>query len=155
MTRKASKADAAQYLAEMRETIPAGTTLTTVLRHRSPSGMTRAIDVYQFSCEDGRVSKSWLSYRVAAVIGEPFSERYEAVNVYGAGMDMGFHLVYGLARRLFPDGFDCTGERCPSNDHTNGMPRPAASATALGYYPEIDRPHHSDGGYALRQEWLG
>jgi hypothetical protein len=56
----------------------------------------------------------------------------------GAGMDMGFALVYNLSRSLYPNGFDCIGESCPSNDHVNGY----------------NRSHHADGGYALQQSWL-
>jgi len=56
-------------------------------------------------------------------------------------MDMGFHLVYSLSRALYPDGFACVGDYCPSNDHSNGQPKDLRS-------------HHRDGGYALRQEWI-
>lgn len=147
MTRKNSAAEIAEWTQEMRADVPPGSTLTTVLRHRSASGMTRDIDVYSFTCEDGRVVKRWLSYRAAAILGWTFNERTEAVRVSGAGMDMGFHLVYSLSRRLYPDGFTCTGKdypdkRCPSNDHSNGAPIDGTM-------------HHSDGGYAISHEWLG
>ena len=56
-------------------------------------------------------------------------------------MDMGFHLVYELSRALYPAGFVCSGDKCNSNDHSNG-----------------DRDHsphqHQDGGYALRCRWI-
>jgi hypothetical protein len=118
--------------------------------------MSRAIDLYALTCEpDGTVGRYWLSYRAAAVMGWTFSNRYEALIASGAGMDMGFHAVYSLSSRLYPDGFDCTGERCPSSDHSNGMPRPlitaAEAASMIGKAPV---PHHASGGYALRQAWL-
>lgn len=145
---------------QMRDLLPPGGTVTTVLRHVSPSGMTRGIDAYALQCDPdhpGRVIRSWLSYRVAAVLGWRFDGKRECVKVSGAGMDMGFHLVYSLSRRLYRDGFDCIGERCPSNDHSNGMPRNRAQwptvPNGAGSWDTL-RPHHADGGYALRQEWL-
>jgi hypothetical protein len=132
----------AEWLADLRETLPPGSTVHTVLRHVSQSGMSRAIDLYALRCEDGAVSKSWISYRAAAVMGWTFSQRYEALSVSGAGMDMGFHAVYTLSRYLYPDGFDCAGERCRSNDHSNGQRERGAGI------------RHADGGYALRHEWL-
>jgi hypothetical protein len=46
-------------------------------------------------------------------------------------------VVYELAAALFPGGFRCTGEQCPSNEHTNGD---------RDYSPH----HHQSGGYAFR-----
>src|SRR5712692_6873174 len=77
---------------------------------------------------------------VAAVVGYSLAQ-YEGIKVSGAGMDMGFHLVYSLSYDLYPDGFECIGERCPSNDHSNGD---------RDYSPH----HHKDGGYALLQRWI-
>lgn len=66
----------------------------------------------------------------------------DALVVNGCGMDMGFHVVYELGYTLYGrDGFICIGERCPSNDHSNGD---------RDYTPHA----HTDGGYALRYEWL-
>ncbi len=121
----------------LREMLPPGSVVHTALRHVSRSGMMRAIGCYRLREEDA----DWLSYRVATATGYPFSEKYEAVRADGCGMDMGFAVVYDLARTLYPDGFECIGDGCPSNDHTNGD---------RGYTPH----HHADGGYALRQRWL-
>ena len=49
----------------------------------------------------------------------------------GAGMDMGFHLVYSLSRRLFPDGFK----------------------TPKGYRRNGPLKYDTDGGYALKHQW--
>lgn len=109
--------------------------------------MTRDIDLLKMA--DDREGFRWLSYRAAAILGNTMG--HDAVRVGGAGMDMGFHLVYTLSRTLYPDGFDCVGlyqdnrtdgPRCPSNDHSNGL---------RDYGPSI---RHEDGGYALRQRWL-
>jgi hypothetical protein len=51
---------------------------------------------------------------------------------------MGFAAVYELSSMLYPNGFNCLGNRCPANDHFN----------------RVDVKHHRDGGYALRHEWL-
>lgn len=125
----------------LRELVPPGTTVYTILRHVSRSGMSRRIDLYVIQDGESR----WLSgyYKTAEGIT---NRKYEAITVQGCGMDMGYHLVYNLSRMLYPDGFTCVGDGspstcCPSNDHSNG-----------------DRDHtphlHRDGGYALRQRWL-
>ncbi len=87
------------------------------------------------------MNKQWLSYWIAKATGETYDNKRECLSVGGCGMDMGFHVVYNLSCALFRDKFQCIGEGCPSNDHHNG--------------DRNRKPHlHSDGGYALRQEWL-
>ncbi len=135
MTSKQQSANEA--IMRMRETLKPGDTVYTVLRHVSRSGMSRAIDLYKLS--DGE--PQWLSRLAARATGDTFDEKRECIRVGGCGMDMGFHLVYGLSRVLFKDAFQCIGERCPSNDHSNGD---------RDYTPHL----HSDTGYALRQRWM-
>lgn len=126
----------------LREMLPPGSTVKTILRHVSRSGMTRAIS----PVVDGE-DVTYLVLR--AVPGWRFNSRHGGITQEGCGMDMGFNLVYTLSATLYPDGFDCVGEgtpdvwgsRCPSNDHSNGD---------RNYQPH----HHTSGGYALRQEWL-
>lgn len=120
------------------EILKPGDTIYTVLRHVSRSGMYRAIDLYKL--EDGQ--PIWLS-AYAAILLEGFDNRHEACKASGCGMDMGFHLVHNLGYALFPDGYTCTGENCPSNDHRNNP------------YPDKDgKMHHLSGGYALNQRWM-
>jgi hypothetical protein len=85
-------------------------------------------------------------------------------------MDMGFALVHELSGRLYPDGFGCLGERCPSNDHRNGDrdytphdPHAGDSAgrKTCGCIKCVRDPrekayhwHGKSGDYALGQEWL-
>jgi hypothetical protein len=182
MATRSTAAERAEWTANLRETLPPGSTAYTVLRHVSASGMTRDIDVYAFAPGDtpDHPTKFWLSYRVAAILGESYNDRREAVRVGGAGMDMGFHIVYRLSHALYPDGFACIGDRCPSNDHTNGRARAHEFPTTYGGQPvgrfspcpiydrgnEGDRcglgrsKHptaamwHRDGGYAISQEWI-
>lgn len=139
---KAKYAERTEWLRKLHEALKPGDTITMVIRHVSSSGMYRAIDFYLLTCSKGEISRSWLSYWMAhAGIGR-WDDRKEAVGMTGVGMDMGFHAVYNLGSMLYPNGFTCTGARCPSNDHSNG---------------DRDRTphHHSSGGYALRYEWLG
>ena len=84
-----------------------------------------------------------MSGTVARAIGETFDREYGGVKVGGAGMDMGFHLVYVLSRELYGSGYQCVGERCPSNEHVN--PGPLRNV--------YDGRTHKD-GYALRHRWL-
>lgn len=128
-----SKTERAKAIERLRAAMPPGTTVYTILRHVSRSGMMRHISVKT------EMQGQW-DYPVAVVTGTTLAER-EGIKVSGAGMDMGFHLVYSLSYDLYPNGFDCIGENCPSNDHSN--------------YRNGDAPtHHTDGGYALRQRWI-
>jgi len=82
------------------ENLPKGTTLYTVLRHVSGSGMARWITV--FRVEDGEIrrvpvpeSHYWLKT----------SQHNADYRVNGAGMDMGFELVYSLGMQIHNDGY--------------------------------------------------
>lgn len=134
-----------EFIAKLRETLKPGDTLHTVLRSVSRSGMQRVIDVYHlYANEKGEMQKDWLSYWIAKACDFKFQDqrgKTEGIKIDGCGMDMGFSIVYDLGRTLWPDGFECAGEKCRSNDHSNG--------------DRNRKPHmHNDGGYALRQEWL-
>jgi hypothetical protein len=130
MTTKAQLSEQVEAREKLRELLPPGTTVSTILRHVSRSGMQRSIS----PIIDGE-DYSWL---VRRAIGGIIDQRNGGIKRTGCGMDMGFDLVYSLSRALYPNGFACIGERCPSNDHSNHDPGPA----------------HGDGGYALEQRWL-
>lgn len=124
---------------QLRAMMPPGTTVRTILRHASRSGMTRAISPI-IDGED-------VSYLVARAGIGTFDRRWGGIKMTGTGMDMGFALVYEIARALYPKGHQCTGDRygdrdCPSNDHSNERT------------PDHTARWHSDGGYALKQRWL-
>jgi hypothetical protein len=131
-----------------------GDTLYTILRHVSRSGMQREIDIISIKC--GGISvfgseillpevRHW-SHVAARALGRKIGP-HNGIKIGGAGMDMGFALVYELSSVLWPDGFMCVGDsticgkRCPSNDHSNGD---------RNYTAHL----HRDGGYALRQAWI-
>lgn len=103
MTTKFSKAQIEESRADLLRNVKPGDTIYTILRHRSRSGMYRAIDLY--------VVKDGAPFRIswdAAALLEGYDEKHEACRASGAGMDMGFHLVYNLAHRLFGDGYALT-----------------------------------------------
>lgn len=74
-------------------------TVYTVLRRVSASGMTRAI-----SLKVAQGSNVYdITYLAAQAMGEKCAEvnGHNVIKVQGVGMDMGFHLVYGLSSVLF------------------------------------------------------
>ena len=137
---KTTKAERQESIKRLREIVEkSDRTVYTILRHVSRSGMSRLIDCYVIVNN----RPQWISYHVAQACGYSLAEKNgdRCIRVGGCGMDMGFSIVYNLSSVLFPV-YTCTGEGCRSNDHVNG-----------------DRDYtvgkkHSDGGYALHQEWI-
>lgn len=132
-----------EAVTKLRELLAPGDTVYTVLRHVSSSGMSRWIDCYVIRDDE----PLWISWWAAKATGNSVNTRnHEGVEMGGAGMDMGFALVYAISRAVFADGFDCISDPssdrapydCPSNDHSN----------------REHRQHHTEGGYALRHRWL-
>jgi hypothetical protein len=144
MTTKAQQREQAEAVERLREMIHPGDTVRTILRHVSASGMSRSISLIIIDEDGDTFDVSWIAARA---LGDRIDQKNDGIKVSGCGMDMGFHLVYGLSATLFPDGFECIGDgdgyptRCPSNDHSNGD---------IDYSPH----HHSRGGYALKHRWL-
>jgi len=146
---RVSKSDRTEAIARLRSLVEPGDTIHTVLRSVSRSGMSRSIDAYVFKADErtGDLIKHWLSYSIAQAGIGTWDNGRECVKMGGAGMDMGFALVYALSATLFPDGHGCTGERCPSNDHSNGDRDYTPDAGSGTHW-------HTDGGYALRHRWI-
>jgi hypothetical protein len=135
MTRK--EAERQEFVEKLREILKPGDVLYTTVSHVSRSGMSRVIDVHQIVDNQPRC----LSFWVAKATEHTIDKRNGGVRIGGCGMDMGFALVYQVSQALFPTGFECIGEGCPSNDHVNGD---------RDYSPH----HHHSGGYAIRQRWM-
>lgn len=139
--KKFTKEDKEQARERLARELKPGDTVHTILEHVSRSGMFRHVRPVVIRNNEA-VN---LGYSAGALLGESVTD--QSVHMGGCGMDMGFELVYQLGMALFPDGFECIGEgtergqRCPSNDHSNGD---------RNYKPH----HHGGGGYALRQRWL-
>lgn len=131
-----------EAIAKLRGMLQPGDTVYTILNSVSRSGMNRRISLCVGSGKDVN-NITWL---VAHALGEPIKQRGQyvqdaGISVSGCGMDMGFELVYRLSSKLYSEGFECAGVRCPSNDHSNGD-------------RNREPHHHSDGGYALKHKWL-
>ncbi len=117
-----------------------GDTVYAILRHVSRSGMMRHISLKVHTPE----GMQDITYLASKVLDDRIADD-GGIKVGGCGMDMGFHLVYGLSYRLFRDqGFKCIGENCPANDHAN-PPYPKRKVNGMV---------HSDAGYALMHSWL-
>lgn len=141
---KAQETERDDAIKRLREEIKPGQTLRTILRHVSSSGMSRSISVIQIKRDGSTFDWTWL---VARAIGEKIDQRHEGLKISGAGMDMGFEVVYRLSMALYGGkrGYPCLGEKCPSNVHVNG-PNPPRGERGKGI-------RHDD-GYALSHRWL-
>ena len=134
---KHSKKEVQEAFDTLRKMLKPGDTVHTILDNVSRSGMSRNIRVVVL--RDGEAMHP--NYSVSVLLGYPWAKHGDGMRVGGCGMDMGFALVYHLSCVLFPNGFECIGQGCPSNDHSNGD---------RDYTPH----HHQEGGYALRHRWL-
>lgn len=121
----------------LRTWLKPGDTVHCILRSVSRSGMSRVIDLVKIT--PGGTSA--LGYNAALAMDYRFDSDRQGIKISGCGMDMGFELVYQLGHCLWPTGYTCYGEKCRSNDHTNGD---------RNYKPHL----HKDPGYALRHNRL-
>jgi hypothetical protein len=156
MSTKANNTARAEALQELHKILKPGDTLHTITRHVSSSGMSRAISVVKVG-RDGSIF--YLDGLVARAGIFSLHPRYDGLKLDGAGMDMGFHLVYSVSRAVFADGFKCTGHdgtkrapACPSNDHSNYYAETRGQANPPANYSRGRK--HSDPGYALRHRWM-
>lgn len=141
---KAAEKKAAQQEAikRLREEVKPGSTLYTVLRHVSSSGMSRSVSVIQIKRGE---TYDW-SYLVAKAIDEKIDQTHDGIKIPGAGMDMGFELVYRLSYALYGGkrGYPCLGDKCPSNVHVNDYTAPRGKGKGIRH----------DDGYAISHRWL-
>lgn len=106
-----------QVKKDLRELIKPGDTVYTCLRSVSASGMSRQISVHiaivelrSVTPKEGETRKNKkvvvirdVSGFVARILDYRQNDRNGALIVGGCGTDMGFHLVYSLARSLYPE----------------------------------------------------
>lgn len=96
-----------EAIESLRECFKPGDTVYCILRHVTRSGMQRSISPIYF-VNGNPIQPRYPWYSVCKALGwTPDNER-DAVKVDGAGMDMGFHLVYSLAATLYGDGYALT-----------------------------------------------
>lgn len=134
------KAEAkAQAIGYLKEYLKPGDTVYVTLRHVSGSRMSRSITaLIPTLSTEGKSGIYDITYLVAAACDLKIDDRHGGAKMGGCGSNMGFMMIYHLASMMWPDGFDCIGEHCPANDHSN----------------RVDAKHHSAGGYALTTCWL-
>jgi hypothetical protein len=75
-------------------------TIYTIVTKVAPSGMSRWLKLYIVA--DSQPIN--ITREAAAIFGAPYSYEY-GLKVRGAGMDMGFHVVYSLSYELYKDGY--------------------------------------------------
>lgn len=147
----------------LREILKPGTTVRTILRSVSRSGMIREISAVVVAKDGSVIDLDWMIVR--AGLGYKFGKN--GIKIGGCGMDMGFALVYDLSRSLYPNGYKCTGssKSCQSNDHSNYrayLEHGTYNHETGEWEGRVANPKknygrgrkHRDGGYALSQRWL-
>lgn len=99
-----SKQEHTEQLEKLRAWFPKGSTVYTLLRHVSRSGMQRQISVVAIIDKD---DVRHPNYSVSRVLGYRLNKggMHDAIIVNGAGMDMGFEIAYSLASKLYGDGY--------------------------------------------------
>lgn len=111
---------------ELRELLPPGTTVFSILRSVSQSGMSRRISFMIF-----RDNQPYhLDFSVGIALDRTRPDKGEGLKIDGGGMDMGFHVVHSLSYAL----------------HGTGSPRDTSEQTAAR---GDTRP-----GYTLNHRWL-
>ena len=154
-TRRYTQDETLAAIDYLHDKLTPGRTVYTKLTHVSRSGMSRSIEVY---LAEGRDNLTDITWQVARATNSRVDNNHGGIVMQGCGMDMGFALVYGLGRTLYPDGVPCTGSRgydpdtyatlqdpprCKSNDHANDATVP--------YSRDVI---HENSGYALNQVWM-
>lgn len=82
--------------------LPKGSTVYTILKHLSRSGMFRVIDLIYI-----KDNQPWhVPYGLLEDIGFKYNRRHEGIARTGTGMDMGFDLVYSLSCKLYGSEHD-------------------------------------------------
>jgi hypothetical protein len=99
---KLQKAEQEAARDDLRAILPAGSTVYTVLRHVSASGMSRNLDCYALATDsDGKAWIRRITWQVCKATGHRYNRRAEALTITGCGMDMGFAVVNDLSMGLY------------------------------------------------------
>lgn len=91
-----------EAIAWFRTNVPEGSTVFTILRHVSSSGMTRHIGLVVIKGNDVIYHPN---HSASTILRLRQNKDKDGVIVGGCGMDMGFHLVYELASAVYGDGY--------------------------------------------------
>ena len=77
------------------------TTIWVLCRHVSSAGATRVLSF--FVVKDNTII--CIDWFLQDFLGYKSHKKFDGVVVKGCGMDMGFHVVYSLSRKLYDDGY--------------------------------------------------
>lgn len=97
-----TKTERDEAIERLKGWIKPGDTLYTILRHRASSGMSRSISVIGIS-DERRIYD--FDYNISRALGLKIDQTHGGLRMRGAGMDMGFEIVYNLGYCLFGDGY--------------------------------------------------
>jgi len=104
MSKSATKTDKAESLERLREWFPKGSTVYTILRNVSRSGMSRDIGIIALVIGDnGKAYMMHPNHATSVVLG--LTLKRDCVRVGGGGMDMGYHVAHSLSQALYGDGY--------------------------------------------------
>ena len=126
---KQAEQERLEAIASLRKYLKPNDTVFVSCESVSRSGMSRVLNFRIFRGSQRNPRPIWLSSWIAKACGYSMSRDPQGVKVSGCGMDMGFSVVYGLGRTLWPKGTR------KAHGSRNGEP---------------DR----GGGYALNYTWI-
>lgn len=98
MTTKFTKAEQAEALETLKDTLKDVDRLYTILRHVSSSGMSRVISVAYVNSAGEIDTLDWLIAKAGIYSRTPISSKHDGLKVSGVGMDMGYDVVYTISR---------------------------------------------------------
>lgn len=104
---KIKKADRDQQIEQLRKWFPKGSTVYTILRSVSRSGMSRQISVVCLMADGSKITDLHPNWSISQVLGYRLNKggAHDALIINGCGMDMGFEIAYSLAAALHGDGY--------------------------------------------------
>ncbi len=88
----------------LREWMPKGSTVYTILETVSKSGMRRTIRLVVLVNGEAEPYPIHPNYNAALVLGRTQATKGDGIVCNGCGMDMGFDLVYSLSCSLYGEG---------------------------------------------------
>ena len=114
-----------------------GMCVHTILRSGSEQGKSKRISIILLQNDN----YLYLTVCVATMMGLGLDAYRMEARVKGNMIAAGYTLIRNLSSNLWPDGFTCSGNGCPSQEHREGD----------RYF---EPHHHADSANALRQMWL-
>ena len=102
----------AEAVRKLREILKPGDTVYINIGYISHTGLSRVFAIFIIRAN----IPICIEWETGRALGYSLS-RHEGIGQCGYGVDPGFQLVYALSSALFPEGFGCIGDGCPSSCH--------------------------------------